>query len=333
MRIQRALGARLHHRRAIGTSRSKEQVRGDPNRVSISGSKSIRLFFPAGEETTIMNKPFTAAEEHIDSTGGIRIFIRSWRPPTKPRAIVAIVHGFNSHSGHYLWVAEQLVATGLAVYALDLRGRGKSDGERYYLEHFAEYLSDVDALVNLARSREPGLPVFVLGHSAGGVISCVYTLEHQQELAGLVCESFAFQVPAPDFALAVIKGIAHLAPHAHVLKLETEGFSRDPAVIDMLKSDPLIENEVQPTRTVAEMVRADERLKKEFPLMKLPVLILHGTADRVTKASGSQFFYDTAGSKDKTLKLYDDHYHDLLNDFGKEQVIADIRDWIVARLA
>jgi alpha-beta hydrolase superfamily lysophospholipase len=272
-------------------------------------------------------------EETVETASGLRLFIRSWRPEGKARAVVAVVPGFNSHSGQYLWVADQLAAHGLAVYAVDLRGRGKSDGERFYVESFADYQSDVDTLVKLAKSREPELPVFILGHSAGGVISCVYTLEHQAELAGLICESFAFQVPAPDFALAVIKGMSHLAPHAHVLRLKNEDFSRDPLAVKFMNEDPLIAHEVQPTKTVAEMVRADERLKKEFPLITLPVLILHGTEDKATKHSGSQLFYDTAGSTDKTLKLYEGHYHDLLNDLDKEKVMADIQAWIDAHLA
>jgi acylglycerol lipase len=271
-------------------------------------------------------------EERIQGTGDLQIFIRSWRPEGKPRGVVVIVHGFNSHSGHYFWTADQLVAGGLAVYALDLHGRGKSDGERYYLENFGDYLSDVDALVKLAKSREPGLPVFILGHSAGGVISCCYTLEHQADLAGLICESFAFQVYAPDFAVAVLKGLSHLAPHAHVLKLPNKEFSRDPKVVEAMDNDPLLAHEVQPTRTVAEMARADDRLAKEFPLLTLPVLILHGTADKVTKPGGSQLFYDNAGSTDKTLKLYEGHAHDLLNDLDKEVVIADVKNWIDARL-
>ena len=273
----------------------------------------------------------TMAEEKIAGVGGLNIFVRSWRPDGKARGVVVIVHGFNSHSGQYLWVARQFAASGLAVYALDLRGRGKSDGERFYVEKFADYVSDVSALVTLAKSREPDLPVFLLGHSAGGVISCIYTLEHQTELAGLICESFAHQVPAPDFALAVLKGLSHVAPHAHVLRLKNEDFSRDPKVVQAMNDDPLIAHEVQPTQTVAEMVRADERLKKEFPLITLPVLILHGTLDKATKPSGSQLFYDTAGSADKTLKLYEGHFHDLLNDVDKEVVMADIKRWIDAR--
>ncbi|HKV08889.1 MAG TPA: alpha/beta fold hydrolase, partial [Thermoanaerobaculia bacterium] len=192
-------------------------------------------------------------EENIDGGAGLKIFVRSWRPEGEARGVVAIVHGVNSHSGYYLWTAEQLVASGLAVYALDLHGRGKSEGERFYLEKIGDYLDDVNALVTLAKSREPGLPVFLLGHSAGGVISCVYTLEHQAELAGLICESFAFRVAAPDFAVTVVKGLSHLAPHAHVLNLKKEDFSRDPQVVEFMNSDPLTAHEVQPTKTVAEL--------------------------------------------------------------------------------
>jgi acylglycerol lipase len=270
-------------------------------------------------------------EEVIEGEGGLRIFVRSWRPPAPPKAVIAICHGFNSHSGQYLWVAEQFAARGYAVYALDLRGRGRSDGERYFVDHVSEYEGDLARLIALAKSREPDLPVFLLGHSAGGVISCTYTLDHQAELAGLICESFAFQVPAPDFALAVIKGVSHLAPHAHVLRLKNEDFSRDPAVVAALNADPLTANEVQPSRTVAAMVRADERLKKSFRQITLPVLILHGTLDKATRPSGSQEFFDHAGASDKTLKLYEGHFHDLLADVGKEGVIADILGWVDAR--
>ena len=268
----------------------------------------------------------------FEGVGGLKIFTRSWHPTGTPRAVVVIVHGFNSHSGQYLWVADQFVNHGLAVYALDLRGRGQSDGERFYVQNFADYVDDVATFVTMAKSDHPGLPVFVLGHSAGGVVSCVYTLEHQAEITGLICESFAHEVPAPDFALAVLKGLSHVAPHAHVLKLNNEDFSRDPKVVESMNNDPLIAHEVQPTQTVAEMVRADERLKKEFPRITLPVFIMHGTADKATVPSGSQFFYDTAGSRDKTLKLYEGHFHDLLNDIGKEDVLADIKVLIDKRI-
>ncbi len=209
---------------------------------------------------------------------------------------------------------------------------GNSDGERFYVENFEDYVSDVEAVVKVAKSRESSLPLFLLGHSAGGVVSCLYTLDHQPELAGLICESFAHELPAPDFALAVFKGLGHLAPHAHILHLPNERFSRDPKVVEAMNEDPLIAHETQPTRTMAALVRADERLKKEFPQITLPVLILHGTDDKNTKPSGSQHFYDKVGSVDKTLKLYEGGFHDLLNDLDKRVVMQDIQGWIDARL-
>jgi acylglycerol lipase len=266
------------------------------------------------------------------SNGGLELFFRSWRPATAAHAVVVIVPGFNSHSGYYEWAGDQLTARGLAVYAIDLRGRGQSEGERFYVDRFEDYVSDVHALVTLARARDTDLPMFILGHSAGGVVACLYAASHQSELAGLICESFAFKVPAPDVALAVLKGLSHFAPHAHVLRLKNEDFSRDPAIVRQMNSDPLIADEKQPTQTVAEMVRADQRLDQGFPSFRLPLLILHGTRDKATKPSGSQQFYDSAGSRDKTLKLYEGAYHDLLNDTDRDRVMSDVTGWIESHL-
>ena len=272
-------------------------------------------------------------EGHFEGTGDLTLFYRAWSARGRARAVVVIVPGFNSHSGYYAWVGEQLANHGIASYALDLHGRGKSEGERFFVEKFGDYVKDVAEMVELAKSRQPGVPLFVLGHSAGGVVSCLYAIEQQAGLAGLVCESFAYQVPAPDVALSILKGLSHLAPHAHVLRLKNEDFSRDPAVVARMNADPLIANEVQPALTVAEMVRADEQLKRDFPRITLPLLILHGTLDKAAKPSGSQAFHEAAGSKDKTLKLYDGFFHDPLNDLGKEQVMTDVLAWLEPRIA
>jgi len=270
-------------------------------------------------------------EGSFECVGGIKIFTRAWQPTGQPHGVVVISHGLNAHSGLYAWAAQQFTSNGLAVYALDHRGRGRSEGERFFVEKFSDWTTDLATFIDIVKSREPGLPVFLLGHSAGGVIACGYTLAHQDEIAGLICEDFAYQIPAPDVALAILKGIGHVAPHAHVLKLKNEDFSRDPAVVAALNADPLIANEKQPSETIAELVRADELLKKSFQSITLPLLILHGTADKVTKPSGSQEFFEKAGSRDKTLKLYEGHFHDLLADVGKQEVMADIQAWIDAR--
>jgi acylglycerol lipase len=266
------------------------------------------------------------------SAQSVKVFVRSWTPERPSRAVLVVCHGFNAHGGHFAWAAEQLLSAGLTVVAFDFRGRGRSEGERFYVEDIDAYVSDLTSTIALVRSRYPRLPLFLLGHSAGGVVAATYLLENQTGIAGFICESVAFQVPAPGVALAAIKGLSRFVPRFPVLTLRNEAFSRDPRAVEALNTDVLTAHERQPAITVATLVRANDRLRGQFAHITLPLLIMHGTADRVTDFRGSQFLYDAAGATDKTLRLYEGHYHDLLTDVGKEQVVADMQRWIVDRL-
>lgn len=271
-------------------------------------------------------------ESSFQGVGGLKIHTRAWKPEVKPRAVMILIHGFNAHSGYVAWPAEQLSAKGFACYALDLRGRGESEGERFYVEELSDYLGDVDLLVDVARSENPGLPVYVLGHSAGGVIAASYVYEHQDEIAGLVCHSFAFDVGLPHLVQLALEGIGKLLPHVHVFSLNNADFSRDPEHVERMNSDPLIHKESQPAETARVMLLAADALKKHMPSFRVPVLIIHGTEDKATRPAGSQYFYDNAASTDKTLKLYEGHYHDLLADTDREIVMADIIAWLNERI-
>lgn len=271
-------------------------------------------------------------ESSFEGVGGLKIATKSWEAAGTAKAVMILIHGFNAHSGYMEYPAEQLSANDFACYALDLRGRGNSEGERFYVEEFSDYLGDVDTLVNIARSENPGLPVYVLGHSAGGVIATSYVYEHQDEIAGLVCESFAFDVGLPHLVQLALEGIGKLLPHVHVFSLNNADFSRDPAHVERMNNDPLIHKESQPAETARVMLLAADALKEHMPSFKAPVLIIHGTEDKATRPAGSQYFYDHAGSADKTLKLYEGHYHDLLADIDKEKVMADIQSWLDARI-
>jgi alpha-beta hydrolase superfamily lysophospholipase len=271
-------------------------------------------------------------EGTFNGVGGVKIATRTWLPDGAPRAVMLLIHGFNSHSGYFAWAAERFAADGLAVYALDHRGRGKSEGERFYVDKFSDWLVDVDTLADTARSETPGVPVYILGHSVGGVIASSYAFEHQDEIAGLISESFAFDVGFPELLQLALEGASYLIPHLPVFSLKNEIFSRDPKVIEQINSDPLIKNEKQPAETAAEVLKAAARLKENMPKITVPVLIIHGTDDKATRYQGSQYFYEHIGSKDKTLKLYEGGYHDLLNDIDKETVMADILAWVDERV-
>ena len=270
-------------------------------------------------------------EETFEGRFGTKIFMRSLRPAT-PKAVVVISHGVNSHSGQYLWTIEQLAAAGFSVYAIDHRGRGKSEGPRFYIDDIADYTEDLGTLIAMAKQRDPGLPVFLLGHSAGGVIGCTWTLDHQRDIKGFICESFAFEVPAPAAVLAVVRFFGKVAPKLPVLKLKMKDFSRDPKAVAALEADPLCKGEVQPARTVAALLKATDRMRAEFDLITLPIFVMHGSEDHATVPAGSKLFHEKAGSRDKTLKIYEGHFHDLLNDIGKEQVLVDIVAWINTRI-
>lgn len=271
-------------------------------------------------------------ESSFEGVGGLKIFTRTWKPESSPRAVMVLIHGFNAHSGYMTWPAEQLAAAGIACYALDLRGRGQSEGERFYVEEFTDYLGDVGKLVNIARTENPGLPVYLLGHSAGGVIATSYVYEHQDTINGLVCHSFAFDVGLPHLVQLALEGIAKIVPHLHVFSLNNADFSRDPEHVERMNNDPLIHKESQPAETARVMLLAAEALKEHMPNFRVPVFIIHGTDDKATRSAGSQYFFDNAGSKDKTLRLYEGHYHDLLADLDKEKVMADILAWLDERI-
>ena len=273
-------------------------------------------------------------EEDFTGRGGLRIHFREWLPEGAPRAVVAICHGVNSHGGQHAWTAEQFAAKGFAVYAVDLRGRGQSEGERFYVDDVAEYVDDIAGVIAIAKERHPGLPVFLLGHSAGGVTACTYALDHQDEIDGLICESFAFQVPAPGFVLTAIKGLSHVAPHLGVLTLKMKDFTRDPVALKALEDGPADQGRDSARRRRSRRSSAPTSgCTTPSARSRCRVLILHGTEDHATVCHGSaSIFHAHAGSKDKTLKLYEGHYHDLLNDLGKEEVFSDILAWIEARL-
>jgi len=196
-------------------------------------------------------------ESSFAGAGGVEIFRRVWLPDGDPTAVVAIAHGAGEHSGRYAHVAGRLNAEGYAVYAVDHRGHGRSQGPRALIDRIDNAVADLDKLIVLARERHPSVPLILLGHSMGGTVAVSYALAHQDRLSGLILSgplAAIDPVPAPTRLAAT--ALSKVAPRAPAIAVDSSLVSRDPAVVDDYRSDPLVHHGKLPVRTVAELAEA-----------------------------------------------------------------------------
>ena len=245
------------------------------------------------------------------------------------------MHGYAEHSGRYLHAAEYLVRSGYAVYAFDLAGHGRSEGKRAFVWSFDEYLVDVEQTLSRARERAAGKRFFLLGHSLGGAIAALFAIEKRPGLAGLILSGpylkLTGDIPPLRLKLALIFGT--ILPNLPVAKkIDSSLLSRDPVVAERYDKDPLVYHGMMKAREAAEIIRAVKRIQAEMEAVTLPLLILHGSGDRLADIEGSKEFYRGAGSTDKTLKIYEGLYHEVLNEPEKERVLADIAAWLDAHV-
>jgi len=265
---------------------------------------------------------------------GLKLYYQCWLPDKTPKAVLLVAHGLAEHSGRYKNLVDYFVPRGYAVYALDHRGHGKSEGTRAYVDNFNDYLIDLKNFFDKVRNENKNLKIFLFGHSLGGTIATAYAIEHQDELAGLMVSGSSL-VPTKSVspALLAMAGIVSaLAPKMGVTLLDASLISRDETVVDAYVNDPLVFRGKIPARTGAEMARMWKQLPAQMPRIKLPVLIMHGMADQLTDPRGSKLLYERAGSKDKTLKIYDDCYHEICNEPDREQVFVDMESWLTKHL-
>ena len=271
--------------------------------------------------------------KHFQGHDGLSLYELSWRPDEDSTAVVVLVHGFIEHSGRYARVAENLVRHGYAVYAMDLRGHGRSEGERVLVASFDEFLADLDVLLESVRRREPDKPLFLFGHSMGGTIVARFAATRQPQVRGLVLSAPAARVGRRVFP--ILRRLALLVsrwfPRLRIVGLGHRWVSRDPAVIADFSNDPLVFHGRFPVRIGAEILAAAQQMLDSAEAVRTPLLILQGTGDRIVDPNGSRQFHERAAAKDKTLRMYDGLYHELLSEPERDQVMADLIAWLNAR--
>ena len=261
-----------------------------------------------------------------------KIYYQTWLPEGEPKASLLLVHGLAEHSGRYMNVVNHLVPAGYAAYGLDHVGHGKSDGDRVYVDRFEDYIVTLKAFFDMIREWQPEKPVFLIGHSMGGLIGAAYLLDHQNELAGAVLSGICVKIPDNISQATIIMGkvLSIIAPKAGVVQLDANFVSRDPAVVDAYVNDPLVYTGKTTARLSAEMLKTMQLVTEQAHKIELPILLVQGSDDKLVDPCGAELLYDTVGSEDKTIKLYDGLYHEVFNEPEQDQVLNDVQTWLEA---
>ncbi|MBS2018343.1 MAG: lysophospholipase [Deltaproteobacteria bacterium] len=276
----------------------------------------------------------TRVDEVLRGKNDVALYARSFRPAERePKAVVVVHHGLKDHGERYAAFASGLAARGYATYAMDMRGHGRSAGIRASVDRFDDYLDDLAMYVEHVRAKEPGKPIFVFGHSAGGAIVTLWAIERAPAIAGVILSAAALENDAAAMQIAAVGVTDTLAPGAPVFDLPNARFSRDPAVVADMSKDPLIHQDAAPAHLAHEVVEGIRRIWQQPRALKAPLLVMHGTADTITAPSGSRDLVREAGSPDKTLRLYEGYAHVLLAEPGHERVESDVVGWLEAHTA
>jgi acylglycerol lipase len=253
-------------------------------------------------------------EGSFKGLGDYSIYWQSWKPDDEAKAVLLIAHGFGEHSGRYQNVVDYFVPQGYTIYALDHRGHGRSDGERVVVDSYNEYVDDLKTFLELVMSREPGQDVFLVGHSMGASISTAFTARYQDALAGTILSGGGLATDR-----------APLRPAGLDL---SETLSRDPAVAQAYRDDPLVYHGPLPTGRESAMAQMREALPDLAKTIKLPILIMAGAASPLGDGPRSEALYEVVASEDKTLKLYPDLLHEIFNEPEHLQVLGDMAAWL-----
>ena len=272
----------------------------------------------------------------LTTADGVELPLYRWPASGPTRATVALVHGLAEHAGRYAALAGRLNGAGIELVAIDLRGHGHAPGKRAYVKRFDDYLLDTQALLDAA--AQSCAPLFLMGHSMGGAVAALYAIERLEasgrRLNGLILSSPALAPgrDVPRWMLTLSQVISRLYPSFPAMKIDASLLSRLQPVVNANRNDPLVHHGAIPARTGAELLLAMARIERGRANLRLPLLVYHGTADKLTEPEGSREFEQHAGSPDKTLTLHEGSYHETMNDLDRDRVIGALIDWIERRL-
>ncbi len=267
-------------------------------------------------------------ELHERAFDGLSLEGRAWLPEEEVRGVVGVVHGLGEHIGRYAPAAEFFNRQGWALAGYDLRGHGRSAGKRGHTPDYESLLAQLDLLYHSLREGHPGRPLFFWGHSMGGNLVLYWLLSRKPALHGAIVTGPWLQtarpVPAPLLALAHLMNLL-FPPFAQSNGLDPADLSRDPAVGQAYRNDPLVHDRIS-VRTALEMMRAGRRLLNHRGDLPVPTLLMHGSADRMTSFEASRRFADQHGNLQWVP--WEGAFHELHHETNREEVLQTMLRWM-----
>jgi alpha-beta hydrolase superfamily lysophospholipase len=262
------------------------------------------------------------------------IYYQGWLPEGNVKAILLIVHGVGEYCGRYTNVVNHFVPLGYAVYGLDHIGHGKSGGQREVIKRFEDFTEPLALYYQMVKEWQPGKPIFIYGHSLGALITLFYLLDHQADFKGAIISAPPVKIPENISPMTVNLGkiLATVAPRTGILGLDTSSLSHDLGVVTAYNTDPQVFHGKITACISAGMLRAMLRVNEEAAKISLPLFILQGSADRIVDPTGAKLVYDKVGSKDKTVKIYDNLYHEVHNEPERLMMFTDLEAWLTPRV-
>jgi alpha-beta hydrolase superfamily lysophospholipase len=258
-----------------------------------------------------------------------QLYYQSWHPVEPSQAVVVLVHGLGRHSGAFQNVVEDLVPQGYAVYALDLRGHGHSAGQRGHINDWQEFREDLRAFLQTIRAQQAGCAYILWGHSLGGTIVLDYALRSPEQIQGLIVSAPALKkVSVPLWKLAIGQLLSTICPHFSLrLGIAHRLASRDPAAVAAYLQDPL-RHEYGSARLATEFFATADWILQQIAELKIPLLLMHGSADQVTSPEGSRILFERVLFPDKEHREYPGNYHDLFIDVDHQKILQDVDLWL-----
>jgi acylglycerol lipase len=279
--------------------------------------------------------PMKHLEGFLNKNKWDQIYHQCWLPEGPVKAVLLVVHGLAEHCGRYMNLVNYFVPCAYAVYGFDLPGHGKSHGKRVYVDRFEDYTKTLADFLDEVRTLHSETPLFLVGHSMGSLVSALFLTRRQEDFSGAILSGpGSVKVPENISPFTIFAGrvFSVLMPKMGLIKLDVSGVSRDPSVVRAYVEDPLVHTGKTTARLAAEILGAMQRISEEANRITLPILLIQGGADKLVDPEGARMLFDTVGSSDKTLKIYEGLYHEIMNEPEREQVLNDMEQWLEKHL-